>query len=237
MEEEKEEKVMVTVKNHPNFQGVFVVEDLEGKKLATENLVPGTKVYGEQLYQFEKKEYRVWDVFRSKLAASIEKGIKEVPIKEGTYVLYLGAASGTTPSHVSDIVGEKGKVFCVEFAPRVMRELLEVTALRSNMIPILADARIPISYRAFVEMVDTIYCDVAQPEQAKILVDNAEVYLRKKGKIMIAIKARSVDVTKEPTEVFKKEIKIMEDRGIKVLDVKRLDPFDKDHAMVLGEFL
>ncbi|MEM3744151.1 MAG: fibrillarin-like rRNA/tRNA 2'-O-methyltransferase, partial [Candidatus Methanomethyliaceae archaeon] len=63
MEEEKEEKVMVTVKNHPNFQGVFVVEDLEGKKLATENLVPGTKVYGEQLYQFEKKEYRVWDVF------------------------------------------------------------------------------------------------------------------------------------------------------------------------------
>jgi len=228
---------MVSIKKHPNFDGVFIVEDTEGKRLATENLVPGRKVYGEQLYHSEDREYRVWDVFRSKLAASIEKGIREVPIKEGTYVLYLGAASGTTASHVSDIVGEKGKVFCVEFAPRVMRELLEVTALRSNMVPILADARIPISYRALVETVDTIYCDVAQPEQAKILVDNAEVYLRKKGKIMIAIKARSVDVTKDPAEVFKREIKVMEDNGIKVLDVKRLDPFDKDHAMVLGEFL
>ncbi len=228
---------MVTIRKHPNFQGVFIVEDLEGKKLATENLVPGIKVYGEQLYHFEKKEYRIWDTFRSKLAAAIEKGIKEVPIQEGTQVLYLGAASGTTPSHVSDIVGEKGKVFCVEFAPGVMRELWEVTALRANMIPILADARAPLSYRVFVETVDTIYCDVAQPEQAKILIDNAEVYLRKKGKVMIAIKARSVDVTKDPTEIFKKEIKFMEEWGIKVLDVKRLDPFDKDHAMVLGEFV
>lgn len=237
MEEALEEKVMASLKKHPKFQGVFIVEDFEGKKLATKNLVPGTKVYGEQLYLFEGKEYRIWDPFRSKLAASIEKRIKDIPIKEGTQVLYLGAASGTTPSHVSDIVGEKGKVFCIEFAPRVMRELLEVSALRINMVPILGDARAPLSYRPFVETVDVIYCDVAQPEQAKILVDNAKAYLKKKGSVMIAIKARSVDVTKDPIEVFKHEIKVMEDHGIKVLDVKRLDPFDKDHAMVWGEFV
>ncbi|MGQ9759328.1 MAG: fibrillarin-like rRNA/tRNA 2'-O-methyltransferase [Candidatus Methanomethylicaceae archaeon] len=228
---------MVTLEKHPKFPGIYIIEDYEGKKLTTKNLVPGTKVYGEQLYRIRKEEYRAWDAFRSKLAASIEKGIIDVPIKEGSYVLYLGAASGTTPSHVSDIVGKKGKVFCVEFAPRVMRELVEVSSLRINMIPILADARMPLSYRTFVETVDTIYCDVAQPEQAKILVDNAGAYLRKKGKVMIAIKARSVDVTKEPGEVFKQEIRVMEDGGIKVLDVKRLDPFDKDHAMVLGEFV
>ncbi|MCX8170254.1 MAG: fibrillarin-like rRNA/tRNA 2'-O-methyltransferase, partial [Candidatus Methanomethyliaceae archaeon] len=152
-------------------------------------------------------------------------------------ILYLGAASGTTASHVSDIIGERGKVFCVEFSPRVMKELIEVTSRRKNMIPILADARKPSAYRIFVEIVDVIYCDIAQPDQANILVDNAEFYLRKKGKVMIAIKARSIDVTKDPTEVFKKEIKVMEDGGIKILDVKRLDPFDKDHAMVLGEFI
>lgn len=227
---------MVNVRPHPKFSNVYIVEDEAIERLATKNLTPGIRVYGEPLYRFKDEEYRAWDPYRSKLAASIEKGIVEVPIKEGSRVLYLGAASGTTASHVSDIIGEKGKVFCVEFSPRVMKELIEVSYARKNMIPILADARLPSSYRAFVEMVDVIYCDVAQPDQANILVDNAEFYLRKKGKVMIAIKARSIDVTKEPTEVFKREIKVMEDGGIKVLDVKRLDPFDKDHAMVLGEF-
>ncbi|MDH5806333.1 MAG: fibrillarin-like rRNA/tRNA 2'-O-methyltransferase [Candidatus Methanomethylicaceae archaeon] len=227
---------MVNVKSHPKFSNIYIVEDETIERLATKNLTPGIRVYGEQLYRFKDEEYRAWDPFRSKLAASIEKGIIEIPIKEGTRILYLGAASGTTASHVSDIIGEKGKIFCIEFSPRVMKELIEVSKLRKNMIPILADARIPSSYRTFVEIVDVIYCDVAQPDQANILIDNAEYYLRKKGKVMIAIKARSIDVTKEPTEIFKKEIKIMEDGGIRVLDVKRLDPFDKDHAMVLGEF-
>lgn len=227
---------MINVKSHPKFSNIYIVEDETVERLATKNLTPGIRVYGEQLYRFKDEEYRTWDPFRSKLAASIEKGIIEVPIKEGMRILYLGAASGTTASHVSDIIGERGKVFCIEFSPRVMKELIEVSKLRKNMIPILADARAPSSYRAFVEMVDVIYCDVAQPDQANILIDNAEFYLRKKGKVMIAIKARSIDVTKEPMEIFKKEIKVMEDGGIRILDVKRLDPFDKDHAMVLGEF-
>jgi fibrillarin-like pre-rRNA processing protein len=227
---------MVMVKPHPKFSGVYIIEDIEGRKLATKNLVPGFKVYGEALYRVNNEEFRAWDLFRSKLAASIEKGIADVPIREGSYVLYLGAASGTTASHVSDIIGEKGKVFCIEFAPRVIKELIEVSLHRKNMIPILGDARFPMSYRYLVENVDVIYCDIAQPDQAEILLENAKIYLNKKGKIMIAIKARSIDVTKEPSEIFKREIDILEKGGIKVLDIKRLDPFDKDHAMILGEY-
>jgi fibrillarin-like pre-rRNA processing protein len=226
---------MATLRDHPKFKGVYILEDHEGKRLATENFAPGKKVYGEDLLTIKKVEYRAWNSFRSKLAASIEKGIAEVPIKEGSKVLYLGAASGTTPSHVSDIIGPKGKVFCVEFAPRVIRELIEITSVRSNMIPILGDARTPASYRHFVEVVDAIYCDVAQPEQAKILADNADMYLRKGGKVMIAIKARSVDVTKDPREVFRHEIGVLEGRGFRIIDVKTLDPFDKDHAMIVAE--
>lgn len=226
---------MVTVKAHAKFEGVYYVMAPEGKQLATENMVPGTKVYGENLYSSGKIEYRAWNPYRSKLGAAIEKGIKEINIKDGMKVLYLGSASGTTPSHVSDIIGPKGKVYCIEFAPRVMRELVELTAQRKNMIPILGDARTPSSYRYFLEKVDSVYCDVAQPEQAKLLADNADVFLKKRGRVMIAIKARSVDVTMDPNAVFKQESKILEDRGIKVIDIKHLEPFEKDHAMILGE--
>lgn len=52
-----------------------------------------------------KVEYRAWNPFRSKLAAAILGGIDQIHIKPGAKVLYLGAASGTTVSHVSDIVG------------------------------------------------------------------------------------------------------------------------------------
>jgi len=226
---------MVELKKHPKFEGVYYVQTAEGKQLATENLVPGVRVYGEDLFTVDRTEYRGWSPYRSKLAASIEKGIKEINVKVGMNVLYLGAASGTTPSHVSDIVGVKGKVFCVEFAPRVIRELLEVTSKRMNMVPILGDARTPSSYRHLVEAVDSIYCDVAQPEQAKLLADNAAAFLKKKGKAMIAIKARSVDVTMEPTEVFKNETKVLEDRGLRIIDIKQLEPFEKDHAMIIAE--
>jgi len=230
-------RAMATLREHPRFRGVYIIEDYQGKRLATENLVPGTKVYGEDLYRIAKTEYRIWDTFRSKLAASIEKGIRDVPITERSKVLYLGAASGTTPSHVSDILGRKGRVFCVEFSPRVMRELIEISTPRGNMVPILGDARMPSSYRSFVEVVDSIYCDVAQPEQARLLADNADMFLRNHGKVMIAIKARSVDVTKDPIDVFKHEINVLEGRGFKIIDVKKLEPFDKDHAMVVGELI
>lgn len=226
---------MAKVTEHPKFKNIYYVETDLGKQLATENLSPGFKVYGEELFRVGNVEYRAWNPYRSKLAAAIERGIIEVPLKPGSKVLYLGAASGTTPSHVSDIVGPKGRVYCVEFAPRVIRELVEVTSRRKNMMPILGDARKPHSYRFFLEMVDAIYCDVAQPEQAKLLVDNAGYYLRKGGKVMIAIKARSVDVTMDPAQVFRQEVKVLEEASFKVADMKHLEPYEKDHAMVVAE--
>lgn len=60
----------------------------------------------------EKIEYRVWNPFRSKLAAAILGGIDEVHMPPGSKVLYLGAASGTTVSHVSDVVGPVSCLLC-----------------------------------------------------------------------------------------------------------------------------
>lgn len=155
------------------------------------------------MVKFEGEEYRIWNPTRSKLGAAILNGLKNFPIKPGSTVLYLGVASGTTASHVSDIVGWEGKVFGVEFSPRVLRELVPLVEERRNIVPILGDATKPEGYRALVPKVDVIFEDVAQPTQAKILIDNAKVYLKSGGYGMISVKSRSIDVTKEPEQVFK----------------------------------
>jgi fibrillarin-like pre-rRNA processing protein len=204
----------------------------ERKRPATLNLTPGRTVYGENLVKIDGKEYRVWDPFRSKLAAALIKGLKELPIKHGSKVLYLGAASGTTASHVSDLVGWEGLVYCVEFAARPMRDLLISCAERKNMIPLLADARHPETYRLFVGEVDVIYEDIAQPDQSDILLKNAEIYLKRGGYAMLALKARAVDVTSKPEEVYRKEREKLEQR-MEILDFRTLEPFEKDHAFFL----
>jgi fibrillarin-like pre-rRNA processing protein len=230
--------VQVKVKPHPNFPAIYQATLEDGaQRLATKNLTPGRNVYGERLIRYEGVEYRIWDAYRSKLAAAILKNLKTVPIKPKHKVLYLGAASGTTASHVSDIVDEEGHVYCVEFASRAIRELVNnVCAYRLNMSPILEDARFPEKYSVFISgKVDDIYCDIAQPEQAKILADNADLFLKPSGWIMLAVKAQSIDVTQEPIEVYKREVKVLKDRGFRIEEIVHLEPYDKAHAMIVAQ--
>jgi fibrillarin-like pre-rRNA processing protein len=230
--------VQVRVKPHPQFAEIYQITLEDGAhRLATRNLAPGRSVYGERLIRFEGVEYRAWDAFRSKLAAAILKNLQTVPIKPGHRVLYLGAASGTTASHVSDIVGEKGHVYCVEFAQRSIRELVNnVCAHRLNMSPFLEDARFPEKYAMFIPgKVDDVYCDIAQPEQAKVLADNADYFLKESGWVMLAVKAQSIDVTKDPAEVYRQEAKVLRNRGFAVEQVVQLEPYDKAHAMIVAQ--
>ena len=231
-------KVVVNAEFHTDFEGVYWIKSDGEKKIATLNLSPGRSFYGEDLFVFENMEYRSWNPFRSKLSAAILKGLKNFPLKRSSKVLYLGAATGTTASHVSDIIEKMGRVFCVEFAPRVFRELIDrVCKYRSNMIPILENARIPERYRMLLEEVDTIYCDVAQSEQAKILADNADMFLKNSGWVFLAIKARSIDSTEEPSKIYEMEIGVLKNRGFDVKQVLDLEPYDKDHVMVLAQYL
>ncbi|WP_297436713.1 fibrillarin-like rRNA/tRNA 2'-O-methyltransferase [Thermococcus sp.] len=218
------------IKAH-KFPGVYIFVDEDGsERIATKNLVPGQKVYGERLIRSEGEEYRIWNPNRSKLGAAILKGLKNFPIKPGSSVLYLGIASGTTASHVSDIVGWEGRIFGIEFSPRVLRELVPLVEERRNIIPILGDATKPEEYRALVTKVDVIFEDVAQPTQAKILIDNARAYLRSGGYGMISVKSRSIDVTKEPEQVFR-EVEKELGEYFEVLERLSLEPYEKDHAL------
>jgi len=221
------------VTEHERFAGVYWVELEDGtRKLATVNIAPGTQVYGERLIKIQGIEYRLWDPYRSKLAAAILKDIKKVPIEQGKCVLYLGAASGTTASHVSDLIGSNGSVHCIEISSRPLRDLLIVCNRRPNMVPLLADARQPGSYCALIGKVDVIYQDVAQPDQTEILSANVKAFLREGGYAMLALKARSIDITKEPREIFRDEVEKLE-KELEVVDARILDPYEKDHAMIV----
>lgn len=226
-----------SVSPHEKYRGVYVVELDDGSiRLATRNLVPGHRVYGERLFRYENTEYREWNAYRSKLAGALMNGLREQPINEGDKILYLGVASGTTASHISDIVGQKGRIYGLDVAPRVLREFIMVVEVRKNLFPILGDARKPQEYRHVVETVDGIYADIAQPEQAAIVADNADMFLKNNGYLLMAIKARSIDVTREPSEIYRREVNTLKERGFEIIDVVHLEPYDKDHAMIYARF-
>ena len=213
-----------------NFVGVYMIED----HLATKNLTPGHKVYGEKLVEVEGKEYRIWEQRRSKLGAAILKGINTFPFEERSKVLYLGASSGTTPSHISDVCTD-GTVWCVEFSPRMMRSLVELAMIRKNMIPILDDATKPQNYLHLLEKVDVLYSDVAQPKQSELFMNNMKLYLKSEGIGIIMIKARSIDVTKSPKKIFKEEESKLKISGFRVLEKINLEPYEKDHMAIVCE--
>ncbi|XP_061724996.1 rRNA 2'-O-methyltransferase fibrillarin isoform X1 [Cydia pomonella] len=219
--------------------GVFIARGKEDA-LVTRNLVPGSEVYGEKRISVEtdgeKVEYRVWNPFRSKLAAAIMGGVDAIHMPPGSRVLYLGAASGTTVSHVSDVVGPEGLVYAVEFSHRSGRDLINVAKKRTNIIPIIEDARHPLKYRMLVGMVDTIFADVAQPDQARIVSLNAQHFLKNGGHFVISIKASCIDSTAQPEAVFAAEVKKLQADKLKPQEQLTLEPYERDHAVVVGVF-
>ncbi|KAL8808662.1 MAG: hypothetical protein Q9223_003829 [Gallowayella weberi] len=248
-------KTIIEPHRHP---GVFVARGKEDM-LVTKNLTPGESVYGEKRIAVEsssaalpngtnaiatganappttKTEYRVWNPFRSKLAAGILGGLDDIFIRPGIKVLYLGAASGTSVSHVADIVGPTGTVYAVEFSHRSGRDLINMATHRTNVIPIIEDARHPLRYRMLVGMVDVVFADVAQPDQARIVGLNCHLYLKVGGGVLVSVKANCIDSTAAPEAVFAREVGKMREERIKPLEQLTLEPFERDHCIVVGRY-
>ena len=183
-----------------------------------------------------KVEYRVWNPFRSKLAAAIVTGVDNIYIAPGASVLYLGAASGTTVSHCSDLVGPSGVVYAVEFSHRSGRDLTNLAKRRPNIVPIVEDARYPLKYRMVLSMVDVIFADVAQPDQARIVGLNAQYFLKNEGHFVISIKANCIDSTSPAEAVFAAEINKLKEMQFKPQEYVTLEPYERDHAVVIGVY-
>ena len=210
--------------------------NLDGeRKLFTENFSPGKQVYKEKLLDKKGIEYRNWEPFRSKLAACIMNGLEEFPFEEKSSVLYLGVSTGTTISHISDIVGPKGIIFGVEHSSRVARDFLDRVAIyRKNIVPIIQDAKKPDQYFSVFSKVDVVYVDIAQPDQTKIAIANCKMYLKKRGILFLVIKTRSIDVTKAPNQIINEEIKKLQS-DFEILQRIDLKPFDKDHDRIIAK--
>ena len=201
--------------------------------VATKNLTPGTSVYGEELIQ-EDVEYRIWNPRRSKLAAALLNGLKNLELDDASKVLYLGASTGTTVSHISDIVTD-GRIYAVEFSPTTAKKLVQLSRQRPNIAPILGDATKPKGYLNIVEKSDLVYCDVAQPTQTELFMRNMNLFCKEDGVGLLMIKARSIDVVQKPKKVFKEQEKKLKEKGFKIIEKVKLEPYEKDHIALLVE--
>ncbi|ORX74592.1 Fibrillarin [Linderina pennispora] len=220
-------KVIVEPHRH---EGIFIARGKEDL-LVTKNLVPGESVYGEKRISVDgpdgtKTEYRVWNPFRSKIAAGVLGGLDHIYIAPGKKVLYLGRCFGH----------HRGAVYAVEFSHRSGRDLINMAKKRTNVVPIVEDARYPQKYRMLVPMVDVIFADVAQPDQARIIALNAHQFLKNEGHIVISIKANCIDSTVEAAKVFASEVKKLQEEKIKPQEQLTLEPYERDHAIVVGVY-
>lgn len=204
----------------------------DGRTIYTVNLVPGQSVYGEKLEPHLDVEYRAWNPKRSKLAAFILKGCKTFPFEKDSTALYLGAATGTTASHISDIVAD-GTIYCVEISPPPFRKLVALCETRNNMMPIMADAHSPETYEHLMDTVDIIYMDIAQRHQVEIFLNNLRL-LKGGGYAYLMVKARSIDVSKDPKIVYEAVKKELKESGLKILESSELVPYEKDHLAVVS---
>ncbi|NIA10141.1 MAG: fibrillarin-like rRNA/tRNA 2'-O-methyltransferase [Nitrospiraceae bacterium] len=206
------------------FPGVYSANG----RLYTLNLVPGERVYNEHLMQHEGREYRSWNPYKSKMAAAVLKGLKEMPVGRESNVLYLGAANGTTVSHISDIAVD-GTIYAVEISIRAMSDLVKVCNVRPNIVPILADANKPEKYRTMVGVVDIIYQDISQRDQTGIFLKNMERFGADRG--MLMVKARSIDVSMPPRKVFEKVKKDI-GKAFHIKEAVNLSPYSRDHMAI-----
>ncbi len=222
----------INIRAHPKYSNVYISGFPQNLKLYSKNLVPGNKVYGEKLITFKGEEYREWDPFRSKLAAMIlEKPSLEFLTKDLS-CLYLGASSGTTISHLSDIVYQ-GIIYGVEFAERSMRQLIQNTDKRKNIVPILGNANFPESYaNSIFTPIDLIYQDIAQPNQAQIAIENSNYYLKNDGFLILAIKSQSIDSVQKSEKIYIQEKKILEKAGYVIIESINIHKYAANHIIL-----
>jgi len=223
----------IEIRNHPKFFNVFISGPKGKLNLYTRNLDKGNRIYGEKLVLYKGIEYREWDPYRSKLAALLLENPINNFLSEDINCLYLGASSGTTVSHLSDIA-KSGVIYSVEFAERSIRQLIQNTSRRKNIIPILDDARYPQNYaKSIFSSIDLIYQDVSQPNQAEIALTNCNYYLKENGLLIIAIKSQSIDSIQKSEVVYAQEKKVLEKAGYNILESINIHKYAANHIVLI----
>lgn len=223
----------VEIRNHPKFNNIYISGASENLKLYSKNLIPGTQVYGERIIEYRGIEYREWDPYRSKLAALILENPITNFLRDDLKCLYLGASSGTTISHLSDII-TNGVIYGVEFAERSIRQLIQNVSIRANIIPILGDARHPENYiKSIFTDIDLIYQDVSQPNQADIAIANSNYYLNDTGILVLAIKSQSIDSIAKSEKIYEQEKRSLEKARYEIIETSNIHKYAANHIILI----
>ena len=203
-------------------------------ELWTETVGELPAVYGERWESDGVRALRAFEPARSKLAAALVRGWDGPLPQPGERWLYLGAASGTTASHVADLLGPNGRLYAVERSARPFSRLLRLAERWSNLLPILGDAHAPERYADRVPLVDGIYADVAQPDQGPLLLANAALFLRDEGgSVVLALKTSSMGRGVSASEHLRNaEAALANDFDLDT--AVRLDPFYRSHYLLGG---
>lgn len=210
------------------FDGIYS----DGKGIYTKNMLTGKRVYGERLVTIDGTEYREWDPHRSKYGAGIKNGLSQSIFFKGCSAIYLGSAEGTTVSHVSDIIGENGAVFCIDISEIAMNKLTKLAEERENLYPILSDAQCTDNYKEyFSEKADAMFQDISQRNQADIFVRNAQ-FLKKGGLGALALKTKSISQSEAKEDILESEIKILK-KEFEILQTISIEPYEKHHYLIL----
>jgi fibrillarin-like rRNA methylase len=218
----------------PESPRLVVLRSADRTELWTETVGREPPVYGERWTESDGRAYRSFEPARSKISAAIVKGWQGPLPAPGEMWLYLGAASGTTCSHVADLVGPAGRVFAVERSLRPFSRLLALADRWPNLLPILGDARDPTAYAGLVPPVHGVYADIAQADQVEILRANAALFLEGEGGlVLLALKTASMG--RDSTAV--EHVRRAEEGLRSLLDLEpsvRLDPFHRGHYLLGG---
>lgn len=208
----------------------------ERRELWTEAVGDPPPVYGERWTEVSERRLRLFEPARSKLAAALVRGwTGDVP-SVGESWLYLGAASGTTASHVADLVGPEGRVYAVERSLRPFARLLALSERWSTLRPILADARDPVEYASLVPPVDGMYVDISQADQLDIALRNVELLARGEGtRVLIALKTASMGRHRTASGHREFAERLLAEK-VALFPSASLEPFHRGHFLVGGRW-
>ena len=186
----------------------------------------GKSVYGERIIKGKNCYYRLWNPWRSKLSSCMHLKLKTFPF-QNKKILYLGAATGTTVSHISDI---SKTVWAVELSPISMSKLVALAKSRKNIYPILNDARHPEEYSIFVDSPDIIYQDISQRDQVSIFIKNMDFFNAEIGFLML--KTRTIDIRKKTREILKIAKRKIEE-NYNIVEIIDIGKYQKEHYAIV----
>ncbi|KAK1358838.1 hypothetical protein POM88_043312 [Heracleum sosnowskyi] len=204
--------------------------------VCTKNLVPGEALYGEELIYIQNEdgtdiEYRVWNPLKSKLAAAIMCGVKNICVKPGAHVLYIGDVCEITVTYLSDLVGSDGLVYVVGISDVVVN----MVEKRPNVITIIEKPNLCCNYRMVLGMVDVIFANVVNPivspHEAHWIVNNARFYLRAGGHYMISTQANNINSTSQGI-LANNDFQ----RQFNPIELVMLEPIVRETVMAIGSY-